>query len=199
MDIYKYNEKDLNWVKINKFKYLLEYHIIIITLFICLIFGFKLGLNFIETINKNNKEIENLKKENENLKGIIEIINESDSFNEDQLRLMLDGLNIKFIDIVIAQTILETGNYTSDIFLETGNLFGMKPAKIRPYTHYGEYKKHADYKGNWRLSVFDYALWQAREGKNIKTEDQYYFLLSKMYAEDEEYINKLKNIINNYK
>jgi hypothetical protein len=142
-------------------------------------------------------KIQNLKSENDKLEGIISLLNSSDDFNETNLRLTLEGMNIMFVDIAIAQTKLETNNYKSKIFKESGNLFGMKAAKLRPYTHFGDYKGHADYKGSWKLSVIDYALWQAREAKNIKTEDQYFFLLSKLYAEDPNYVVKLKKIINN--
>lgn len=142
-------------------------------------------------------EIQNLKSENNKLGGIINLLNDSDDFNETNLRLVMEGMNIKFIDIAIAQSKLETNNYKSKIFKESGNLFGMKAAKLRPYTHFGDHRGHADYKGSWKLSVIDYALWQAREAKNVKTEDQYYFLLSKMYAEDPDYINKLKKIVSN--
>jgi hypothetical protein len=194
-DLYTYDENKFKWVKINKLKYFFNYYLIIFILFSTTITSVYLGFNVQERNKKMQKELIHLFEELEKLEGIIEIINESTSFDETNLRLILEGFNIKFIDIIIAQSILETGNYTSDIFIETGNLFGMKPARLRPYTHYGEYRGHADYKGNWKLSVIDYALWQAREAKNVKTEDQYYFLLSKMYAEDPDYISKLKNIV----
>lgn len=195
-NLYTYNENKLQWHKINKFKYFLPYYLIIFVLFLTTSASIYLGLEQVEKNKTLEEEYKYFINQIEKLEGIIEIINESNSFDETNLRLMLEGFNIKFIDIVIAQSILETGNYTSDIFIETGNLFGMKPAKLRPYAHYGEHRGHADYKGNWKLSVIDYALWQAREAKFVKTEEQYYFLLSKTYAEDPEYINKLKNIVN---
>jgi hypothetical protein len=197
-DLYTYDENKIQWKKINKFKYFLNYYLVIFILFLTTFGSTYLGLKQIKINKILEKEYITFIDEIEKLEGIIEIINESGSFDKLNLRLMLEGFNIKFIDIVIAQSILETGNYTSDIFKETGNLFGMKPARLRPYTHFGEYRGHADYKGNWKLSVIDYALWQAREAKNVKTEDQYYFLLSKMYAEDSDYITKLKNIVSKF-
>lgn len=197
--LYKFNESELKMEKINKFKHFFHYHITIFLLFISAFFSTYLGHEILKERDSLNKEVIILNNEISNLNGIIELINETNSFDQVNLRLMLEGFNIKFIDIVIAQSILETGNYESDIFIETGNLFGMKPAKLRPYTHYGVHRGHADYKGNWKLSVIDYALWQAREAKNVKTEEQYYFLLSKMYAEDPDYISKLKNIVTKIK
>jgi hypothetical protein len=198
-NLYTFDENKIIWQKINYFKLILPYIIIITLLIIINFLSVKLGLDLVEKNKTNKNEISLLYNEVEKLEGIIDIINETEFFDELNLIFVLKGFNIKFIDIVIAQSILETGNYTSDIFKETGNLFGMKPAKLRPYTHYGEIRGHADYKGNWKLSVIDYALWQAREAKNVKTEEQYYFLLSKMYAEDPEYINKIKTIVNKNK
>lgn len=194
-NLYKFNENEVKFEKVNKIKLYLPYVLIITILLSVNFLSFKIGLNVIDEYNELNDKITLLTEENKRLEGIIEILNETSSFDETNLKLMLQGFNIKFIDIVIAQSKLETNNFKSDIFKETGNLFGMKPAKLRPYTHYGEHRGHADYKGNWKLSVIDYALWQAREGKNVKTEEQYYFLLSKMYAEDPDYISKLKNIV----
>jgi hypothetical protein len=194
-DLYIYNKNNLTWKRINKFKLYLPYILIIVVLILTNLLSFMLGINLVDDNKKYIKENISLLEDVERLEGIIEIINESSLFDETNLHLMLEGFNIKFIDIVIAQSKLETGNYSSDIFLETGNLFGMKPARLRPYTHYGEHRGHADYKGNWKLSVIDYALWQAREAKNVKTENQYYFLLSKMYAEDSDYISKLKKFV----
>jgi hypothetical protein len=195
-NLYTYDSNNLKWDKVNFSKIITPYITIILVLIFTTIGACIIGINLTKENYRLNKLIYLKNNEINNLDGIIEIINESESFDEINLRLILEGLNIKFIDIAIAQSKLETGNYKSDIFLETGNLFGMKPARLRPYTHYGEHRGHADYKGSWKLSVIDYALWQAREAKNVKTEEQYYFLLSKMYAEDPDYINKLKNIVN---
>lgn len=152
-------------------------------------------LNSVEKlkIDKNN-----LIYRSDSLKNVISIINQTDSFSESELIMMINGLNIMYPEVVLAQSKLETANYTSDIFKVAGNLFGMKPARIRPFTHYGIYKDHADYLGNWRLSVIDYALWQSREASksNVKTREDYLTLLRiKGYAEDDEYISKLKKLI----
>lgn len=138
-------------------------------------------------------------KREDSLKNVIALINETENFSESELIMMLNGLNVMYPEVVLAQSNLETANYTSDIFKTAGNLFGMKPARIRPYTHYGIYKDHANYLGNWRLSVIDYALWQSREASksNVKSVEDYLTLLRvKGYAEDDEYISKLRELIN---
>jgi hypothetical protein len=153
-----------------------------------------------EIIKGRTYEIENYKliRNIDSLKNIISLLNETDDFSEEELIMMLNGINILFPEVVLAQSKLETSNYTSDIFLTTGNLFGMKAARSRPNTHYGTYKGHADYLGNWRLSVMDYALWQSKEvpRSNVKTVDDYLMLLElKGYAEDKNYTNKLRGLI----
>jgi hypothetical protein len=196
MKYYRFNKATLNFEKVTMLKTDIIYIFIIA---VCFTFSYFIRNAYYLTL-EHNKEIENnfneLKNINEELLGIINLLNEVDEFDETNLRLIMQGMNIMFIDVAIAQSKLETSTYTSDIFIESGNLFGMKPAKIRPYTHFGYHRGHADYKGMWKLSVIDYALWQAREAKNVKTIDQYYYLLSKMYAEDPNYVDKLKKIVN---
>lgn len=101
---------------------------------------------------------------------------------------------IRFPDIVYAQAVLETGNFTSDRFLEHNNAFGMKVARSRPTTASGEHTDHAQY-DTWMLSVQDYALYQSAYLRDLRTERDYLSYLSQHYAEDTAYIEKLKKII----
>ena len=92
-----------------------------------------------------------------------------DQFSPDALRAYIYQLGIKHPDVVYAQAILETGNFSSRIFKENNNLFGMKyvdtvwckrlGARYRPTVATGEQHEHAVYK-DWRKSVEDYLLWQ---------------------------------------
>lgn len=197
MKLYKFISNEIRFVRISLYKIFAIPAILIIFLFIylCLITK-KFSNSKLENYSLN-KELLKLNKDNDELLSIIELINESNDFNEENLFIILQGLNVKYPHIAIAQSKLETNNWKSDIFIESGNLFGMKPAKLRPHTHYGEHRGHADYKGNWKLSIIDYALWQSREAKNVKSEEQYFFLLDKIYAEDSNYIYKLKKLIKN--
>ena len=47
--------------------------------------------------------------------------------------------------MIFAQAAHETGNFTSDIFKENNNLFGMKLARVRKTTAIGENRGHAVY------------------------------------------------------
>ena len=118
-------------------------------------------------------------------------------FSEDLLKECLAYEGVKYRDVVLLQSKLETGYYTSDIFLKGGNLFGMKYPSQRPTVALGTYKGHAQYL-HWSDSVIDYALWQRwymslgyRIGQD--TDDDFYlvFLRCIPYAEDKRYISKL--------
>tara|TARA_R110002153_G_scaffold78821_3_gene201424 strand:- start:208 stop:783 length:576 start_codon:yes stop_codon:yes gene_type:complete len=123
------------------------------------------------------------------------VINENNTkFSSDTLIYMLKELNVKFPHIVLAQSIVETGHWTSKIFLENHNLFGMKEAYVRVHTAKGTQYGHAYYE-NWEESVYDYAFYQCRYLGAIRTEDEYFNYLSNSYAEAPNYIKILKQVI----
>jgi len=121
------------------------------------------------------------------------VVHDSDVFTPERLYNYIVECGIKFPDIVYRQALLESGRFSSDIFVCGNNLFGMKVAKQRPTTATGEYKGHAEYR-DWRASVQDYALFQSAFMRKYKTEEQYYKALGKSYAEDDSYIRLLKNM-----
>lgn len=129
---------------------------------------------------------------------ILNIKEERAKFTEDKLIQMLKDLNIKFPHIVMAQAMLETGKWSSNIFKENHNLFGMKEAKSRVKTAIGTQYNHAYY-SCWRESVYDYAFYQCRYLGSIKTEKEYFAYLSRNYAEDPHYVEKLKSTIQTHK
>lgn len=115
-------------------------------------------------------------------------------FSEEHLVELIKEWNIKFPHIVLAQSMLETNNYKSSIFKENRNLFGMKEAKRRVTTSKGTNRNHAYY-NSWVESLLDYAFYQSHYLSSIKTEQQYFSYLSQYYAEDVEYVTKIKTII----
>jgi hypothetical protein len=121
-------------------------------------------------------------------------INSSDDFSRANMIKLMKQLNIQFPYIPMAQSILETGFWKSDIFLENHNLFGMKEARARISTASGTNKNHAHY-NSWRESIYDYAFYQCRYLPKIQSEDEYFAYLGASYAEDTSYINKVKQII----
>jgi len=119
-----------------------------------------------------------------------------DTFSEEKLIEYLIELNIKQPHIVLAQAKVESGYFTSDIFRENNNLFGMKEARVRAHTAIGTRRNHAYYT-NWRQSVLDYALYQAAYLSDCSNEKEYFATLGASYAEASDYISMLKYVINN--
>lgn len=80
---------------------------------------------------------------------------------------------------------LETGKFKSKICKENNNLFGLYNSKDKEY-----------YKFNhWKESVIAYKKIQNK----YESSDSYYTFLRKInYAEDPEYINKIKEIVKQY-
>jgi flagellum-specific peptidoglycan hydrolase FlgJ len=95
---------------------------------------------------------------------------------------VIKSYNIKYADIVLKQSILETGWYKSYSCRKRHNLFGFR--------YKGEYLSF----DTWEESVAYYARWQARHFDDECCDDYYDFLVRRGYAEDKEYINKLKSI-----
>ena len=124
----------------------------------------------------------------------LSIIKEENKFSPDKLKQSLKDLNVKFPHIVYAQAQVETGNFTSKIFKENNNLFGMREATVRPSTNKGTEHGHA-YFETWYDSVLDYALYQAQYLSDIKTESEYFQYLSQHYAEAGNYVEVLKKVI----
>lgn len=116
------------------------------------------------------------------------------NFNESEFINLMKELNIKFPHIVLAQAKTETGNYSSRIFRENHNLFGMKQAQVRVNTAKGTQYGHAYY-NNWEESVYDYAFFQCRYLGAIRSEAEYFAYLAGNYAEDPNYVSKLKKLI----
>lgn len=105
-------------------------------------------------------------------------------------------LRLDHPDIVMAQCILESGEFTSDLFREGNNCLGMKVPGHRPTFAVGVYRNHAKFK-SWHDCIADYALWQSAYGRGL-SDDAYLALLDRIYAEDGSYVTKLKSIIRKY-
>jgi hypothetical protein len=146
---------------------------------IFLYIGYDLGSNVLTGLSEEEKLV---------------IIQEHNQFSEDKLIDKLKELNVKFPYIAFAQSKLETGNFTSKIFRENNNLFGMREAKQRITTAQGTEHNHAYYH-TWYESVLDYSFYQCKYLSNINTEEQYFQYLGQSYAENPSYVSILKDMI----
>lgn len=125
------------------------------------------------------------------------VVDFDSTFTEKSLINYMEELNIAFPNIVLAQAKLETGNFTSQVFKNNNNLFGMKRAYKRPSTVKHISRGHGRYM-HWKESVLDYALRQAYyRAHSMKSDEEYYqHLLDSGYASDPNYIQKLRSIVN---
>lgn len=126
--------------------------------------------------------------------GVFALEAEEDVFSQEALVEELKRLNVRYPHIILAQAILETGHFSSRIFVENNNLFGMKEAKARSTTALGTQLGHAYY-DDWKQSVMDYALFQNAYMNKIRKEKQYLKYLDKNYAEASNYDTTLLQII----
>ena len=177
MKLYKYDDTKLQFKQINYAPKLIKAIVITFT-----IFAF-MGVN---TAEPNVEYITDVEE--------VLLVEEENQFTEEKLIEEIKRLNFKYPHIVLAQAKLETGNYTSRIFKENHNLFGMKEAKVRLNLAEGTQYSHAYY-NDWEDSIMDYALWYASYARKCKNEKQLYKLLDKQYAEASYYVETLQSMV----
>ncbi len=180
--MYTYNSKELKFKKINSSRFIGIAMFLITIPIISFSIGKQKGLeqNVIELpVEDRYYLIENTRK---------------DTFSIESLSKMLVDLNVRFPHIVMAQAIIESGHFESNIFRSNHNLFGMKQARARCTTAKGTELGHAYY-SNWKESVYDYAFFQSRYLNNLRTEETYLRYLDQNYAEAPRYDKAILKII----
>lgn len=142
---------------------------------------------------------------NSNVSFINRIIHDTDTlrvhtkpFSQDALIDLLEDCNMKYPYIVLAQAKLESSNFTSKVFKQNNNMFGMRKARQRITSAMGEKNTYACYR-DWMDCVYDYAMYQSSVMCNISNEEEYFARLGERYAEDVLYVVKLKRIIKDEK
>lgn len=128
-------------------------------------------------------------------------VEETQPINYENLYEEILKQGIKFPDVVFAQAVIETGNFTSKLFRNANNLFGMKLPKKRETLAVGKEKRGFAVFESWTHSVNDYLLWQEFifRNKEIKTKKQYLAYLNKNYAENKSYISYLNRVMLRHK
>ncbi|WQJ53568.1 MAG: endolysin [Wendovervirus sonii] len=98
-------------------------------------------------------------------------------------------------DIIMAQWCIESSYGTSDIAKNTNNCFGMRIVKTRPTLQIAdkEYKGYGVYR-NWQHSILDRVLWDLHVFDTMPNKESYLKVIQNVYAEDKNYIPKIKNI-----
>jgi uncharacterized FlgJ-related protein len=116
------------------------------------------------------------------------------TFSEERMIQLARQIGIRYVDVMVAQSKIETAHYTSLVFKANKNLFGMKLPRIRETTAIGEQYNHADYI-SWQQSVVDYKLWQDRVIHKLNTKQKYLAYLHENYAENKQYVTLIKKMI----
>lgn len=140
-----------------------------------LLIGLIIGLILGNSPRTNNPI--RIKIENKDTTKSIKVV---DSLSEANLKKELSIQNIPHADIVLAQAKLESGLGKSSVYKKTNNLFGLMHGK--------SYKKYS----HWTSCVQDY---KNCISSKYKGGSYYKFLEELPYAEDPEYIKKLKSLI----
>ena len=149
---------------------------------VILMLGFSMAAITLMYIHEGNAQIPN--------KDVRCTLNERPTFYDkspqDGLREALLFYDIKHPEIVYAQALLETGHFKSKGCTRDNNLFGLYNSRKKQY-----------YKFNhWAESVEAYKDWIQYRYK--PPNDYYEFLQRIGYAEDPNYITKLKQIVKKY-
>lgn len=134
-------------------------------------------------INHLKNEVENSKPPN--IK--VEIIEDKPIFYskspQEGLMEALEYYEVKYPEIVYAQAVLETGHFKSDLCLNGNNLFGLYNSKKHRYYTFDHWTESV-------VAYLDYVQYK------YKPPNDYYKFLSDIgYAEDPNYINKVKEIV----
>lgn len=126
---------------------------------------------------------------------IVNLDHVDEEFSEQALIALMKELKIKYPEVALSQARLETGNFTSAIFKENHNLFGMKMAEMRPTSATGIKRGHASY-NNWKESVVDYALYQSFTMAKLKnvSKDEYRKHIQKHYSETSDYLARMDRV-----
>jgi uncharacterized FlgJ-related protein len=102
-------------------------------------------------------------------------------FTEKNLAQELKRQGVMYPDVALAQSMLETGYFKSNIFLDNNNLFGMKHPRQRPTLSKGPNRGHASF-NNWQDSVKDYKMWQDYNKLSNLSKNQYIAKLNRIYC-----------------
>ena len=164
MKLYKFNTQTLQFEKVSLiFKVLKVLGILVLGLLF-------LGLNTAKVPTQYITDTEN-----------ILLVNNNSQFSENKLIQKIKELNLPFPHITLAQAKLESGDFSSRIFKENHNMFGMKEARVRVNLAKGTQFGHAYY-NSWEESILDYAFWYSNYARKCKSETELFQLLDNHYC-----------------
>ena len=152
------------------------------------------------TVDNQDKLLHNLNTQLEQDESMLSLeysigywfINQPEQINDSILYVFLKDNNAWYPEILLKQAKLESGNYLSDVYMNSNNLYGMKKVGKRQTTQLNTtYKGYGCYT-NWCESVLDRMLWDINRFNNVKPTEEEYLEAMSIYAENPDYISKLK-------
>jgi len=167
MTLYKFDQINLAYRRINKPMYLLKY--IGITLGICLTVAIFSSMQYIE-----KTKVQLIKSE-----AVINLIT-NESFSKQKFFEEIDRSKFKYPDIIKAQALIESQHFTSPVWKENNNALGMKLPNTRFTVATGDHLGHAVY-SNWKDCIKDRLIYEALYLNNL-SRTQYYKYLDQVYA-----------------
>lgn len=118
-----------------------------------------------------------------------------ETLTKEALWSTINEMGIKHPDVVFAQALLESGDFSSPVCKRNNNLFGMKMPELRKTVAHPGFKGYAKYE-SWKQSIYDYKLYQEHLFRNGElSRSQYISKLNKIYSEVSDYSTRLKRVI----
>ena len=109
----------------------------------------------------------------------------ADTLTKELVKEACEYFRLKHSDIIVAQSILETGHYNSENCIKHNNLFGLYNSRKEQYYKFDKWWKSV-------IAYRDMIQYRYKDG------DYYEWLQKIGYAEDPQYISKVKGIVKRY-
>lgn len=156
----------------------------------------------VDMLTIENDELTNFctnNKMNTAIGKFVRLKGNNDEPTTDSIMSILTEVGAWYPEYIMAQAVLESATFTSEIYRTNNNLFGMKQVSRRSTTQTGKKTDKVSYGhyNNWQMSVLDRVLWDLHRFETKPTRVEYEKALMQ-YAEDSNYISKLNKIINDY-
>ena len=167
MELFKFDQDNLIYHRINKPMYLLKY--IGITLGLCLAIGIFSSMQYVQ-----NEKVRLIKSE-----SVINLIT-NETFSKQKFFEEVDRSNFAYPEIIKAQALIESQHFSSPVWKENNNALGMRLPNQRFTVATGDNLGHATYR-TWKDCIKDRLIYEALYLNNLSKE-QYFRYLDKVYA-----------------
>lgn len=124
-----------------------------------------------------------------------------EAYSDSVARGILEECGAWYPDVILAQIQIESSKFTSNVAKNAHNGMGMKKIREKGRHRPTTQMPNTDFNGygvypNWQLSVIDRVLWEQWVfSKKKPTLEQYLSKIGDIYAEDPEYVNKIRRMI----